>query len=93
MKHRLLDLLQCNCGCDGLRLVSAVTREISFKHELDHVKCQKFCAFRQIAVRGGAIKPHDCVSCYGREIVEGKLTCECGKEYPIIAGIPRFLPA
>jgi ubiquinone/menaquinone biosynthesis C-methylase UbiE len=94
MKHRLLDFLRCNnCGRDGLRLVNAVTREISFKHELDHVKCQNFCAFKQIAVSGSTIKPRDCVSCYGQEIVEGKLTCECGKEYPIVAGIPRFLPA
>jgi len=28
----------------------------------------------------------------GEEIIEGSLSCQCGRSFPIIRGVPRFLP-
>ena len=33
-----------------------------------------------------------CNKCYETEIVEGLLTCNCGKAYPVVRGVPRFVP-
>jgi SAM-dependent methyltransferase len=30
--------------------------------------------------------------CAGQEITEGSLSCRCGRSFPIIRGVPRFLP-
>src|SRR5262245_60702821 len=50
---------------------------------LDTIACPTCSADFQLAVR----------SRKGREILEGTLTCsQCGREYPVRGGIPRFVP-
>ena len=36
--------------------------------------------------------PSDCTECYASEITAGKLFCDQGHEWPIVDGIPRFIP-
>ena len=37
--------------------------------------------------------PSDCNECYASEITAGNLLCDRGHEWPIVNGIPRFIPA
>ena len=92
MKFRLLDLLECSCGNGDLTPRNIETAKVAFKHELDKVMCNRFCAFKHSFIGQSEIRIKDCIDCYGQEIIKGTLQCVCGREYPIIRGIPRFLP-
>lgn len=92
MKFRILDLLQCPCGKSDLALQDAVVKKVPFAQSLSEVRCSKTCAFRKCSVASGTVKPADCEECYTQEIMSGTLSCPCGQKWPIIGGIPRFLP-
>lgn len=79
MKQRLLDYLCCPT-CRGDLALEA------FLHKDKHPGLELFEGSRP------AVVPE--VLAPGEEIWEGKLTCQgCTSEYPIIAGVPRLLPA
>jgi len=90
MKHRLVDLLQCSCGRSNFKVHNATERNIAFPDKLQTVKCANYCALRDRSA--ASVTAADCNECYTREVVTGALTCVCGKSYPIVRGIPRFLP-
>jgi ubiquinone/menaquinone biosynthesis C-methylase UbiE/uncharacterized protein YbaR (Trm112 family) len=90
MKYRLMDLLQCSCGRTNLRVGGAVERNVPFSDTLHRVKCSNSCALRNRPAN--AVTPADCNECYTREVDAGTISCVCGKTYPIVRGIPRFLP-
>jgi len=90
MKYRLVDLLQCSCGRNNLSVNGAVERSVPFNDSLRQVKCSNTCALRKRSAN--AVTPADCDECYTREVDTGTISCVCGKTYPIVRGIPRFLP-
>jgi len=90
MKYRLVDLLQCSCGRTNLSVNGAVERSVPFNDSLRQVKCSNTCALRKRSAN--AVTPADCNECYTREVDTGTISCVCGKTYPIVRGIPRFLP-
>ncbi len=90
MKYRLVDLLQCNCGRTSLTVIGAVEQSVPFNDSLRVVKCSETCALRKRSAT--AVTPADCNECYTREVETGTISCVCGKMYPIVRGIPRFLP-
>ena len=90
MKYRLVDLLQCSCGRNNLSVNGAVERSVPFNDSLRQVKCSNTCALRKRSAN--AVTPADCNECYTREVDTGTISCVCGKTYPIVRGIPRFLP-
>ena len=90
MKYRLMDVLQCSCGRTNLTVSGAVEQKVSFNDSLQKVKCSNTCALRQRAA--SEVTPADCNECYTREVQTGTISCVCGKTYPIVRGIPRFLP-
>jgi ubiquinone/menaquinone biosynthesis C-methylase UbiE/uncharacterized protein YbaR (Trm112 family) len=90
VKYRLVDLLKCSCGRSNFALQNASERNIPFPDILHKVKCGKHCALRGRSA--DSVTPADCNECYTREVDSGQLTCVCGKGYPIVRGIPRFLP-
>lgn len=92
MKFRLVDLLRCPCARSHLTLKRVVTEDAVFNDSLTQVRCSKTCAFKQRAVGLGGVTPADCTLCYKYEIMQGSIGCDCGREWPIINGIPRFLP-
>jgi ubiquinone/menaquinone biosynthesis C-methylase UbiE/uncharacterized protein YbaR (Trm112 family) len=92
MKYRLLDLLSCPCGA-RLSLKDAVTKPTVPRTSFAEVKCRMVCGFRSSEISQGAVSPSDCSECYATEIVAGRLLCERGHEWPIVDGIPRFLPS
>jgi uncharacterized protein YbaR (Trm112 family) len=51
-------------------------------------RCQDHCAYAKRLPEG---EP-DCFACSRLEVAEGMIHCGCGKAYPIIGGVPRFLP-
>ena len=56
----------------------------------NNVRCEKWCSLKQSTPMESSVQ--DCIECYQKEIVEGKLTCEgCQTTYPVVAGIPRIL--
>ena len=90
MKYRLMDLLQCSCGRSNLAVNGAVERSVPFSDSLCQVKCSNTCAFRERSL--DTVTPADCNQCYSHEVETGTISCVCGKTYPIVRGIPRFLP-
>ena len=92
MKHRLMDLLRCTCGSSDLHIEDAITKRVSFTGTLGGIRCRERCSFRKAIVGDGFVTPSDCIECYGQEVVEGTIRCQCGREWPIMRGIPRFLP-
>jgi ubiquinone/menaquinone biosynthesis C-methylase UbiE/uncharacterized protein YbaR (Trm112 family) len=92
MKHRLIDLLRCSCGSSDLQIEGAVAERVPFAGTLTNVRCRERCSFRRAAVGDGSVTPSDCMECFGQEIVGGTIRCRCGRGWPIMQGIPRFLP-
>jgi ubiquinone/menaquinone biosynthesis C-methylase UbiE/uncharacterized protein YbaR (Trm112 family) len=90
LKYRLMDLLRCSCGRTNFVLHDVTERNVPFYDSLPQVKCANTCALRQRSAT--SVTAADCNECYSREIESGTLSCVCGKAYPIVRGIPRFLP-
>lgn len=92
VKYRLIDLLQCTCGGSKLEVRNSVTQRVSFTDVFDKVQCVQGCAFKECEVSSGRVQPQDCAECYAHEVVQGTIACECGREWQISKGIPRFIP-
>jgi ubiquinone/menaquinone biosynthesis C-methylase UbiE/uncharacterized protein YbaR (Trm112 family) len=90
MKYRLMDLLQCSCGRTNLAVGGAMERRVPFNDSLRQVKCSNICAFRKRSAK--TVSPADCSDCFCREVESATISCVCGKTYPVVGGIPRFLP-
>jgi SAM-dependent methyltransferase/uncharacterized protein YbaR (Trm112 family) len=87
MKHRALDFLACPACRSGLSLeaFSSESREHIVNKK---IFCRHHCSFYRKSP-----KNVDCSTCFKTEVLEGLLTCKkCGRQYPIIRGIPRILP-
>ncbi|MFZ2446290.1 MAG: methyltransferase domain-containing protein [Syntrophobacteraceae bacterium] len=93
MKYRLMDVLRCHCGKTALSLENPTVEKVRFDHSLDEIKCRYVCGKKDKAVGEADLTPADCAECYAMEIKAGQLACECGEKYPIVKGIPRFIPA
>ena len=58
------------------------------KHSVEkRAFCRHHCSFY-----GKAPEGVDCSECFRTEVLEGILSCKCGRVFPIIAGIPRMVP-
>lgn len=94
MKYRLLDFLQCpNCGTE-LEIIPFNHSKVIYNSNAlnDNNLCPISCKNPdQELIRTQEARNH-CKKCYDHEIVEGLLTCNCGRAYPVIRGVPRFLP-
>ncbi len=92
MKLRLLDLLKCSCGKSNMALQNARIKNVNFEADLERVRCERFCGWKQILIDPDNVTPADCRQCYAQEVTGGDIVCACGLRYSIIKGIPRFLP-
>lgn len=90
MKFALLDQIRCSCGSEEFRLEGAVTRRSLSDGPAEAVRCRRFCGLRQRPVLPGETRPPDCRQCYGQIVLEGVIRCTCGKDWPIVDGIPAF---
>ena len=90
MKHRVVDLLKCRCGKSGLVVKVNNEKRVPFSGNFDQPRCETSCSFKQCLV--SKVVPADCGECYSREIVDGVISCTCGQEWPVMSGVPRFLP-
>ena len=89
MRYRLLDLLVCP-HCNGsLKLTLFSTAKNNYKIKTRKTFCRNRCYFENKKIRKG-IKT-SCSACFNTEIVDALLTCDCGRWYPVIDGIPRML--
>src|SRR3972149_7791902 len=88
MQYRLLDLVCCpSCKGDvGVEIFETKERPPVTQQEAN--RCRERCAY----VETGIGPEPDCISCSKIEVVCGAIRCACGKGYPIVRGIPRFLP-
>jgi SAM-dependent methyltransferase len=91
MKYRLLDVLRCPCGAI-LALSKVQGKTVKSGNSFPAGGCREMCAFRQRRISAECPAPPDCTECYTTEITGGILTCDRGHEWPIVNGIPRFLP-
>lgn len=88
MKHRLLDILKCP-ECESFPLgVKIFEKEVSeFNGIVNGIRCKSVCSFEASGHK------KDCSACYREEISEGIVVCwSCNQCYPIVNGIPRFIP-
>jgi uncharacterized protein YbaR (Trm112 family) len=88
MQYRLLDLLCCPSCKNEVAVEVFETRRRTPLGALEGKRCCQRCAYIEAGLSGEA----DCFACSRIEITEGLIRCGCGKAYPIIGGVPRFLP-
>jgi SAM-dependent methyltransferase/uncharacterized protein YbaR (Trm112 family) len=94
MKYRLLDFLQClQCKSPFMHHVFKTTDDI-IENELltNNDLCPLDCKNPDPRLTKTDEATTHCNKCYETEIVEGLLTCNCGKAYPVVRGVPRFVP-
>jgi ubiquinone/menaquinone biosynthesis C-methylase UbiE/uncharacterized protein YbaR (Trm112 family) len=92
MKHRVVELLKSVPDGSPLRLARITgMKTVPFSEQLSQVKCHRFCALKNCAVKEAVVTPADCAQCYTKEIIDGELISDTGKTYPIVNGIPRLL--
>src|SRR5437773_12576180 len=92
MKYRVVELLQSVPDLSPLRVDSIrETKALPIATGIDTVRCEKYCARRDLPVAAAGLTATDCRECYSIEIVEGELASASGKKYPIAGGIPRIL--
>ena len=91
MKYRLMDLLACPiCRMFPLRLMVFEERGIKPPERVE--RCELYCSYHDSMIERLPHEPR-CVECYGREVVNGLITCpKCGRWYPVEEEIPRMLP-
>jgi SAM-dependent methyltransferase len=95
MKYRLFDFIQCpHCKNPYDVQVLNVTDVKYDKNEglSDNDTCPSHCKNPDPGIKKTDDVTGHCRKCYESEITEGLLTCSCGKAYPIVRGVPRFLP-
>jgi len=89
VQYRLLDLLCCPSCKGDVTVEDFQTSQRQPLGSMTGKRCQDRCAY----VEAGLSKEPDCLACSKVEIREGLVSCnKCGKKYPIIDGVPRFLP-
>ena len=91
MKYRIVDLLKCQCGNGDIELKDPICKTVPFDDSFAEVRCKRNCSFMKSSIKEGVVAPDNCMQCYGQEVMEGAISCRCGRTYPIIGGIPRFL--
>jgi|SRR5271157_1273141 len=96
MKYRMLDLLCCPQCSATLSIFPFEETEVEASVKgigIHSPRCRYYCGVRRtfLASRNSSEDRPDCASCYGREVLEGILVCECGSLFPIIDKVPRFL--
>ncbi len=88
MQYRLLDLVCCpSCKKDLAVTVFAHQEQARVACPIP-TRCVHRCAYRELGIGNES----DCARCSSIEIAEGQLRCSCGMMFPIIHGVPRFLP-
>lgn len=89
MKRRLFDLLACPICGESFSLRALKEKDAS-PFQPASIPCQNRCLWRE--ERGCAeITVEDCRRCYGKEILEGLVTCPGGHEFTVSGGILRAL--
>jgi SAM-dependent methyltransferase/uncharacterized protein YbaR (Trm112 family) len=91
MKYRVVDLLRDSADGSPVSVAHAVTKRVAFDRKLTAVRCQTFCALKNVPVTHSSVAVKDCVDCYAQEVTEGELVSSSGNRYPIVEGIPRML--
>src|SRR5882724_5646144 len=90
MQYRLLDLVRCpSCKGDGELAVEVFeTKQRAGLASVEGKRCRERCSYVEASM---GTEP-DCLTCSTIEVTEGMIHCGCGKAYPIIGGVARFLP-
>jgi SAM-dependent methyltransferase len=95
MKYRLFDFIQCP-HCKKAFDLQVFKNENKKYDKIDGLSdinsCPSHCKNPDPAIMKKEDIQGHCKKCYESEITEGLLSCSCGKVYPIVRGVPRFLP-
>lgn len=95
MKYRLLDFLRCP-HCKGtLELHVFSEKKVTYKESKglnDDNLCPADCNNPDPSIIKTEGASGHCKACYESDIEEGLLACGCGKTYPVVKSVPRFLP-
>jgi CelD/BcsL family acetyltransferase involved in cellulose biosynthesis len=90
MRFSLLDQIQCSCGREEWRVDGLVTTRTGGL-DVETMECQTWCGFKQRPV--AEMNPADCCECRQNRVVQGRLHCQCGRNWQIVDGIPGFSTA
>ena len=89
MKRRLFDLLACPICKESFSL-RVLKEEDTRSFQPSSIPCRDRCLWREERGSSG-ITVKDCAQCYGKEILEGLMTCPGGHEFAVSGGILRAL--
>jgi len=94
MKYRLLDILRCPYCKEQLEIHTFNFNEVKYENSdlLNNDMCPLICKNPNKKITRTQEAQSHCQRCYNDKIMDGLLSCNCGKAYPIVRGIPRFLP-
>lgn len=85
MKYRLLDTLVCPACGNTLNLQVLAAKKLRRQAEPPQRRCS-FCFFN-----GTSAALSVCQECYQHEIMDGVLSCSCGRVFPVIDAVPVML--
>src|SRR3990172_783641 len=88
MQYRLLDLVCCPSCKDDVAVEVFETQQRPPLASLEGKRCRDRCAY----VEAGLGAEPDCLACSKIEVAQGMIRCACRRAYPVIDGVPRFLP-
>ena len=94
MKYRLFDFLECK-QCNGqfdLQVFKKAEDMNSSELLVDNDLCPSDCKNPDPGISKADEAKGHCKKCYETEILDGLLTCKCGKAHPVVRGVPRFVP-
>lgn len=95
MKYRLFDFLLCPYCRGQLDIQVFTATDIVYENNdmlIDNDSCPSNCKNPAAEINKTDDATGHCKRCYEHEILDGLLTCQCGKAYPVVGGVPRFLP-
>lgn len=89
MRFALFDNVRCDCGNEELSLEGAVVSR-TVPSGANDATCRRYCGWKQRPIAIAGVTPEECRDCRSTTILEGTLTCPCGRFWSIADGIPSF---
>lgn len=90
MLYSVLDNLECFCGAREFRVLAPVVLKDGGDTHRPVQPCNHFCGFKQQRMDANGISLADCMECSRIELMAGRISCLCGREWDVHDGKATF---